>query len=309
MRPTLCRVAFIVLAILLAGCEAYPAVETGQPAEPGATLLAAIPTQGAVTPTPTPQPTFEIQTCVEQPCILDGHFILQNPVPESVNQSITGSYRFGSTMEGEREIHHGVEFNNPSGTPVLAAADGMVVFAGNDAGTNFGMNTNFYGNLIILEHHLAGYNLALFTLYAHLSEVLVATGDIVTAGQQIGGVGRTGSAQGAHLHFEVRLGENTYQAAVNPELWLALTTFDTSSDKGALAGVFQNSEGNAMRVTNIRLEYSPIQGGSVEDRFTLSTYYDESLSSDPTYHENFAISRLTPGWYRFVIGCLRHLRF
>ena len=87
---------------------------------------------------------------------------------------------------------------------------------------------------------------------------------------------------------------------MNPELWLALTTLDTSSDKGALAGVFQNSEGNAMRVTNIRLEYSPTQGGGVQDRFTLSTYYDESLSSDPTYHENFAISSLTPGWYRFV---------
>ncbi len=203
-------------------------------------------------------------------------------------------------MEGEREIHHGVEFSNPSGTPVLAAADGVVVYAGNDAGTNFGMNTNFYGNLIVLEHHLTGIDQSLFTLYAHLSEVRVTTGDEVTTGQQIGSVGRTGSAQGSHLHFEVRLGENAYQAAVNPELWLALSPYGTSSTNGALAGIFQGAEGKVMRVTNIRLEYSPTQGGSLEDRFTLSTYYDGSLSSDPTYHENFVISSLTPGWYRFV---------
>jgi hypothetical protein len=288
------------MAFLLVGCAAIPAVESGQPGEPGATLLAAIPSQSPVTPTPTPQPTLEIQTCIELPCILDGHFILQLPVPDSANQTVTGSYRFGSTMEGEREIHHGVEFSNPSGTPVLAAADGVVVYAGNDAGTNFGLNTNFYGNLIILEHHLTGVDQALFTLYAHLSEVFVTTGDEASAGQQIGSVGSTGSAQGSHLHFEVRLRENTYQAAVNPELWLALTPNETLPAKGALAGVFQNTEGKVMRVTNIRLEYSPIQGGSVEDRFTLSTYYDESLSGDPTYHENFVISSLMPGWYRFV---------
>jgi hypothetical protein len=300
MRAILIRATFLVMAFLLVGCAPTQAVETDQPGEAEATLLAAVPSQHPVIPTPTPQPTLEIQSCIEQACVLDGHFFLQIPIPDRFNQSITGNYRFGSTLEGDREIHHGVEFSNPSGTPVLAAADGKVVFAGNDARTTFGLNTNFYGNLVILEHHMIGIVPPIFTLYAHLSDVNVLAGDDVTVGQQIGSVGSSGSAQGSHLHFEVRLRENTYQAAVNPELWLTLTPDKTSAPYGALAGVIQNSEGEVVRVTNIRLEYSPIQGGSVEDRFTLSTYYDESLSSDPTYHENFVISGLTPGWYRFV---------
>ena len=88
------------------------------------------PSRACRNPTPTLLPTLDIQTCIEQACILDGHFLLQNPIPADANQSVTGNYRFGSTLEGEREIHHGVEFSNPSGTPVLAAADGVVVFAG-----------------------------------------------------------------------------------------------------------------------------------------------------------------------------------
>jgi hypothetical protein len=293
MKSIFTSLAILVVIAIQAGCTLAQPIQDLYSSTPVETPQA-IPT---LTVTPMPLPTIEPQTC-GQICVMDGHFLLQNPIPPGANQSITGNYRFGSTLEGEREIHHGVEFNNPSGTPVLAAAEGEVVFAGNDAETTFGLNPHFYGNLVILSHHLPGIDQPVFTLYAHLSEVLVITGDAVTGGQQIGKVGRSGSAQGSHLHFEVRLNENTYAAAVNPELWLTLTPGTQAISYGALAGVFLDDQGEAMRVTSIRLEYSPVEGGNVEDYFSLSTYYDDSLTVDPVFHENFVISGLTPGWYR-----------
>jgi hypothetical protein len=292
-----------MMAILLTGCAGMPASREGGPILPTestttAATVQVVPTSAALTPNPTSLPAFDLQSCIELACLADGHFILLNPIPASANQAVTGIYRFGSTLEGEREIHHGVEFNNPSGTPVLAVAEGEVLFAGNDAEVIFGLNPNFYGNLVILEHHLPGIESALYTLYAHLSAISVETGDEVSPSQQVGNVGRTGSAQGSHLHFEVRLGENTYDAAVNPELWLTLTPGYEATRYGALAGVFQDIEGKPVRITDIRLEYSQVENGAIEDRLALSTYYDDSLSSDPVFHENFAISSLIPGWYR-----------
>ncbi|MGA9397553.1 MAG: M23 family metallopeptidase [Anaerolineaceae bacterium] len=239
--------------------------------------------------------------CSNQVCYFNGHFLLQNPIPGSANQAVDGSYRFGTTQEGLREIHHGVEFANPTGTAVLAAADGKVVHAGDDALVILGMNQNFYGKVVVIEHHLAGITQTVFTLYAHLSEVTVQIGEWVTAGQPIGRVGKSGSAIGSHLHFEVRYGENSYQAAVNPELWLTLASDPHLPPFGALAGIILDTNNEPVRVPNIRLEYSFTEGGAAENYLTLSTYYDGSVTSDPIFDENFAISTLTPGWYRIVL--------
>ena len=78
-----------------------------------------------------------------------------------------------------------------TGTPIRAAADGVVVFAGGRGG---------YGNATIIDH---GNSLA--TLYAHQSSILLGDGQRVTRGQVIGLVGSTGFATGPHLHFEVRI--------------------------------------------------------------------------------------------------------
>ncbi|MGH8850048.1 MAG: peptidoglycan DD-metalloendopeptidase family protein [Casimicrobiaceae bacterium] len=89
--------------------------------------------------------------------------------------------------------HKGVDFAAPMGTPVRAAADGKVHFAGRQNG---------YGNVIILQH--AGAN---STLYAHLSRFAAGTkaGARVTQGTVIGYVGQTGWATGPHLHYEFRV--------------------------------------------------------------------------------------------------------
>jgi hypothetical protein len=296
MRSTFIGFIIITITASLVGCAAaqpFPVVDATEPA-----------VSPRADPTPSltsgPIPTIDPQTCDEQTCVFEGHFLLENPIPSGANQTITRNYPFGSTLEGEREIHHGVEFDNPFGTPVLAAADGTVVFAGVDVETDFGLNTNFYGKLVIVEHRLTGIAQPVYTLYAHLSEVSVLGGDAVKAGMQIGKVGRTGAAQGSHLHFEVRLGRNTYAAAVNPELWLTLTPEDASGARGALAGVFLDPEGERVCVTNIQLEYSSQPGGAPENHLATATYYNDSLAWDPLYNENFVISQLTPGWYRLV---------
>ena len=86
-------------------------------------------------------------------------------------------------------IHQGVDSAAPVGTPVAACGRGRVVFAGPRI---------LSGNTIVIEH-LPG----LFSLYYHLSALLVEPGALIENGQRIGEVGMTGLATGPHLHWEV----------------------------------------------------------------------------------------------------------
>lgn len=88
--------------------------------------------------------------------------------------------------------HDGIDIAAPEGTPIAAAADGEVIFAGSQRG---------YGNLVILRHEDG-----LVTIYAHNRENLVKEGARIRQGEVLGKVGRTGRASGPHCHFEVRRG-------------------------------------------------------------------------------------------------------
>ena len=90
--------------------------------------------------------------------------------------------------------HEGIDLPAPTGTPVLAVADGEVVYAGD--------GIRGYGNLVVLQHPGD-----LLTVYAHNSALFVAQGQRVRAGDRIAAVGQTGRATGPHLHFEVRQGQ------------------------------------------------------------------------------------------------------
>lgn len=91
---------------------------------------------------------------------------------------------------GQRAFHEGMDFMAEAGTPIRAAAAGVVVFAGFHPQ---------YGNMIELDH-----GNDLITRYAHASKLDVRVGDVVLMGAKIAEVGRSGRATGTHLHFEVR---------------------------------------------------------------------------------------------------------
>ncbi|EGD44006.1 putative peptidase [Nocardioidaceae bacterium Broad-1] len=114
-------------------------------------------------------------------------------------------------VTGVRTIHTGTDFASPLGTPILAVADGQVVFAG--------PVTSGYGHLILIEHTINDH--PVFSGYAHMfaSGIHVTPGDLVTAGQHIADVGQDGKSTGPHLHFEIRPGE-AYATPVDPEPFL-----------------------------------------------------------------------------------------
>jgi murein DD-endopeptidase MepM/ murein hydrolase activator NlpD len=107
----------------------------------------------------------------------------------------TGYYssNFGQRLDpftGRATFHTGVDLMAPPGTPVLAAAGGVVAQVGWH---------EEYGNIVDVDH-----DNGLTSRYAHLSKSLVRVGDVVLKGQTIAQVGATGRATGPHLHFEVR---------------------------------------------------------------------------------------------------------
>lgn len=89
-----------------------------------------------------------------------------------------------------RPPHQGLDLGGKSGTPILSAHEGVVIYSGRDF--------RGFGNMVIVE-----YNKQWATLYGHLSKITVKEGKVVLPGDEIGKMGRTGRATGVHLHFEL----------------------------------------------------------------------------------------------------------
>jgi murein DD-endopeptidase MepM/ murein hydrolase activator NlpD len=116
------------------------------------------------------------------------------------------SSNFGYRIDpfnGHQAFHAGVDFIAAPGSPVLAAAGGVVATAERHSD---------YGNMVDIDH-----DNGLTTRYAHLSRMNVKAGDVVLKGQRLGELGQTGRATGPHLHFEVR--ENS--VPLNPNRFLS----------------------------------------------------------------------------------------
>ena len=112
---------------------------------------------------------------------------------------------FGTRIDpftGATKAHGGVDLGAKEGTQVRAAQTGTVIFAGPRGN---------YGNAVEIQSQDGTK-----VLYAHLSAIAVEKGDAITAGAQIGAVGKTGRATGAHLHVEVKHGK----VRVDPERFL-----------------------------------------------------------------------------------------
>ncbi|MEA4845747.1 MAG: M23 family metallopeptidase [Clostridiaceae bacterium] len=127
-------------------------------------------------------------------------YLMAKPSIKPVTASITAGFGYRKNPFTSRgtEFHKGIDFAASYGQTVSATGDGIVTFAGWNAG---------YGRTVIISH---GYGLS--TLYGHNSKLLVKQGDKVKKGQAISKAGNTGRSTGTHVHYEVKLnGKN-----VNP---------------------------------------------------------------------------------------------
>lgn len=144
----------------------------------------------------------------------------KNAIPQIVNKEIEMLYRyklaflsplntgFFTSMFGDRvnpfshgggtEFHNGIDIATRSGTPIRAAKEGMVFFAGWRDG---------YGNTVVIQHH-DGYT----SMYAHCLKIHVQKGDWVEKGDIISTVGSTGRSTGPHLHYTIM----RHGTAINP---------------------------------------------------------------------------------------------
>jgi murein DD-endopeptidase MepM/ murein hydrolase activator NlpD len=146
----------------------------------------------------------------EQLSMIEANFLQQtvlkdllpnsSPVRAAFNSSSYG-WRY-DPFNGNRAFHEGLDFTAVTGTPIYAAAGGIVSFSG---------QTNDYGNIIKVEH-----GAGLETRYAHASRLLVRNGQRVEKGQKIAEVGSTGRSTGPHLHYEIRL----YGNSLDPRKYL-----------------------------------------------------------------------------------------
>ena len=152
-----------------------------------------------VTPTPEPEatPTPEPEaTPSPKPEQVPGYQVAETDRNGDFLWPVPG---YGTVSQGyDATKHTGIDISAEQGVAVIAAADGTVSHIQTwDGSTTTGDQS--YGNMVQITHADER-----TTLYAHLSKVLVSSGDSVSAGETIGYVGNTGNADGAHLHFEVR---------------------------------------------------------------------------------------------------------
>jgi murein DD-endopeptidase MepM/ murein hydrolase activator NlpD len=271
-----------------------------------------LPTAGdTVTPPITPMASFTPATpCASQDCASAvSHFWLDRPIPsgDGYIDIVERSYPYGNTQNGLREPHHGVEFANGTGTPIIAAASGEVIVAGTDDSIAYGPATHFYGNLVVVRLDQAYGELPVFNLYGHMRGIEVQAGQHVDAGQRLGTVGSTGVAIGPHLHFEVRVGFNDYTATRNPELWLKPRTSEGQAG-GVIAGRVVDLDGNLVHKVTVVIR--PLRTDPVTHSRFIQTYAADPyfINGDNELQENFAIGDIPPGTYSVSVSTTKIYR-
>ncbi|MCB8942150.1 MAG: peptidoglycan DD-metalloendopeptidase family protein [Ardenticatenaceae bacterium] len=258
------------------------------------------------TPIPTPVPTEIIPTATNSPTAMPTftppalpntspweHYWLRRPVAEDGIVWTNKTYPYGHTRGGMLRPHHGVEFDVDYNTEILAAASGTIVVAGSDAEVAYGPQTNFYGNLVVIELDSKLNEVTpVYILYGHLAQVLVQVGQHVAAEQIIALSGASGVADGPHLHFEVRVGQNSYESTRNPLLWLY-----PFPDRGVVAGrvMWANSELAAEAPVTLRRLDGPSRYAAT------TTYAHESINGDDGWQENFAFDDVDAGYYEVTV--------
>lgn len=259
---------------------------------PTGTLLPTATPMPTETPSPTPPPTF---TPPALPFTsLNEHYWLRRPIAEGGTIWTDKSYPYGGTRGGTLRPHHGVEFYVPTGTEILSAASGTVLVAGKDDEITYGPHDNFYGKLVVIELDTTFLGQPVYNLYGHLSEILVSEGQHVDAQEIIALSGASGVADGPHLHFEVRVGQNSYTNTRNPLLWLY-----PFPEHGTVAGRVAWPSGELLHGAQIFLRR--VDAGSKYAETSSYANRNNELNSDEGWAENFAFDDVVAGYYEIEV--------
>ncbi len=219
------------------------------------------------------------------------HFYFNRPIAaDEVNWPVA-DYRYGGIFFGSDIIHTGIDIPTPTGTPVLAAASGRVVWAGYGLFSGNNDPADPYGLAVTIRHNFGFKGQRLYTVYAHLDQINVAYGQEVDTGDIVGLVGTTGLTTGPHLHFEVRIESNSYFATLNPELWLA-----PPQGWGVLVGRLLNTNGSYLTEQDVT-----VRNTETNQKWVVRTYGNQAINSDPYYQENLVLSDLPAGKYEIII--------
>jgi hypothetical protein len=220
----------------------------------------------------------------------------RRPIALSDNSFIDQTYRYGSTMGGNFQLHQGVEFNNPDGTPVYAIGSGTEVYAG--PAEQGALTVTIRHDTTVTAH---GRRYRIFSTYYHNSVLKVRVGQKVRKGAVISLVGNTGRATNDHLHLEISASPSDSLSVVvdslqrfppytsNPELWI-----EPLPGTGIVAGQVFDAAGAPVLQARI---YGIIKREPVETPFSYAETYGDKAHPHPLYGEHFAVSDVPVGTY------------
>jgi len=222
------------------------------------------------------------------------HFYFARPIAaDNVNWPLA-EYRYGGVFFAPNIVHTGVDIDAAEGSPILAAGPGTVISADWGLYTEApGNESDPYGKAVVLRHDFGYKGQSLYTVYAHMSEIIAVVGQRVETGDVIGLVGETGATTGPHLHFEVRLGGNTFYNTYNPELWMA-----PPQGWGVLVGRITDEKGELLNQYEVEVRPLPSE---VPLRRVI-TYAQGAANADSYYQENLVLSDLPAGIYKLLIN-------
>ncbi|MGB8981142.1 MAG: M23 family metallopeptidase [Anaerolineales bacterium] len=302
-------ILLLISAILLASCVPAATPETGPTPTPVIAGEAAIqpaadaqvefkptiapfrfvlPTPGAEPVSGWRPPLYPIPWAVSP----YDHFYFARPIAaDNVNWPLA-EYRYGGVFFAPNIVHTGVDIDAGEGTPILAAGPGTVVSADWGLYTEAPGNiSDPYGQAVVVRHDFGYKGQVLHTVYAHMSKIIAVVGQHVETGDVLGLVGDTGATTGPHLHFEVRLGDNSFYRTYNPELWMA-----PPQGWGILVGRITDRKGELLNQFLVEVRPMPSE---VPLRKVL-TYAVGAVNADPYYQENLVLSDLPAGLYKLV---------
>lgn len=223
------------------------------------------------------------------------HFWLGKPLPPGVGRLLYNkTYPYGWDAYGLL-LHNAVDVAAGFGTPVLAVADGTVIFARDDEDERHGWRCDWYGKFVTIEHDEKWQGHPVYSLYGHVADIEVEEGERVERGKQVATVGVGGAATAPHLHLEIRVGDNTFFDTRNPVLWLK-----PGKERGVIAGRIVDLRGRPWEGVTIWLIPEGEELDEDDQDLVTWSYLGDKFdiaNPDEEFAENFTFGDLEPGVY------------